>query len=340
MKAIILVGGVGSRMRPLTYERPKQMLPILGVPMIEYVLEWLLHHGVTEAVLALGYMPDRFVEAYPEGVIAGVKVTYAVEEEPLDTGGAIRFAADHANINETFLVVNGDVLTDLNVTELLAFHKDHSAEATIALHPVEDPSHFGVVPTTFSGRVISFVEKPTREEATTNLINAGTYVFEPSVLDRIARTGRVSIERETFPRLAAAETLYAMPDHGYWMDAGTPLAFIEANTFMAKKLRRERASAVATGGSWIHHSSSVDPSSTLIGSVIDRSCTIGANVMLDNVVLLPGAEIHDGAKVSSSIIGPQAVIGEFSCLGATCVVGANVQVASRSELSGDIRLGV
>lgn len=340
MKAIILVGGVGSRMRPLTYERPKQMLPILGVPMIEYVLEWLLHHGVTEAVLSLGYMPDSFVAAYPEGVIAGVKVTYAVEEEPLDTGGAIRFAADYANIDDTFLVVNGDVLTDLNVTELLAFHKDRGAEATIALHPVEDPSRFGVVPTTFSGRVTSFVEKPPREEATTNLINAGTYVFEPSVLDRIASTGRVSIERETFPRLAAAETLYAMPDHGYWIDAGTPLAFIEANTFMARESRRDLRSAVGSEGSWIHHSSSVDPSSTLIGSVIDRSCTIGANVMLDNVVLLPGAEIHDGAKVRSSIIGPQAVIGSSSNLGATCVVGAHVQVGSRSELSGDVRLGV
>jgi mannose-1-phosphate guanylyltransferase len=314
------------------------MLPILGIPMIEYVFEWLGLHGIDEAVLSLGYLPDRFVEAYPGGVIAGIKVTYAVEDEPLDTAGAIRFAANFANVNETFIVVNGDVLTDLNLTKLLEFHRSRRAEATIALHPVDDPSRFGVVPTTPSGKVISFVEKPTREEAPTNLINAGTYVFEPSVLERIARTGRVSVERETFPTLATAGTLYAMPDQGYWLDAGTPLAFIEANTLMAKLRRGEQTFNNFPDGSWVHPMSSVDPSSAIIGSVIDRSCDIGANVVLRNVVLLPGVEVQDGARVSSSIIGDGAVIGRLSNLGPTCVVGANVQVGSRSELSGDVRL--
>ena len=316
------------------------MLPLLGTPMIEYVLEWLVAHGVKEAILSLGYMPDKFIEAYPEGVISGVKVSYAVEPEPLDTAGAVRYAAEFANINDTFVVVNGDVLTDLNITELLAFHRDRGAEATIALHPVDDPSRFGVVPTSTDGRVISFVEKPSREEAPTNLINAGTYILEPTVLNGISRSGPVSIERDTFPKLAAAGTLYAMRDDAYWLDAGTPLSFIEANRRMAMIRRKEGAEKDVHDGSWVHPLSSIDPSSKLVGTVVDRSCSVGANVVLDNVVMLPGAEVQNGAQIRSSIIGPRAVIGESSKLGATCVVGANVQVGSRSELSGDVRLGV
>lgn len=339
MKAIILVGGVGSRMRPLTYDRPKQMLPLMGIPMIEYVFEWLVRHGVTEAVLALGYLPTSFINAYPTGVIAGIDVTYAVEPEPLDTAGAIRFAAKCANINETFLVVNGDVITDLDVTKLLEFHRDRGAEATIALHPVEDPSRFGVVPTTAEGRVISFVEKPLREDAPTNLVNAGTYIFEPSVLDRIAHTGRVSVEREIFPQLASGGRLYAMPDRAHWLDAGTPMAFLEANAYIMWRRFRDSSLTDIVESNWIHPLASVDPSSSLVGSVIDRSCSVGPNVLLENVVLLPGAHVRDGAQVRSSIIGPNAVVGSHSNLGATCVVGANYQVASQSILFGDVRLG-
>jgi mannose-1-phosphate guanylyltransferase len=339
MKAIILVGGIGSRLRPLTYDRPKQMLPLVGVPMIEHVLKRLARHGITDAVLALGYLPDRFIEAYPSGVIAGVNVTYAVEPESLDTAGAIRFAANYANVDETFLVANGDVLTDLDVTKLLEFHREHGAEATIALHPVEDPSRFGVVPTTPEGQVVSFVEKPERHLAPTNLINAGTYVFEPSVLDRIAPTGRVSLEREIFPNLATSGTLYAMPDHAYWLDAGTPMAFLEANAYLVLDQFNENALADFMKDSWIHPLATVDPSSKLVGSVVDQRCSVGPNVELNNVVLLPGAVVKEGARIRSSIIGPNAVIGSLSNLGATCVVGANFEVASNSVLSGDVRLG-
>jgi mannose-1-phosphate guanylyltransferase len=339
LKSIILVGGEGTRLRPLTYETPKQMLPLVGVPMIECVLGTLVSHGVTDAVLSLGYLPERFIEAYPSNVIAGVRVTYAVEPEPLDTSGAIRFAATYAGIDETFLVVNGDVLTDLNITRLLAFHRQHRAEATIALHPVEDPSSFGVVPTTPEGRVIAFVEKPPRDEAPTNLINAGTYIFEARVLDRIAPTGRVSIERDTFPTLAAAGTLYAMPDDAYWLDTGTPQTYIRANVDILNGRDGHRLITNIVDGSWRHPSSTIDPSATLVSSVVDRDCYVGANVALENVVLLPGAVIEEGAHVRESIIGPEAVIGSFSTLDATCVVGAKEHVAPESVLSGDVRLG-
>ena len=186
MKAVVLVGGEGTRLRPLTLTTPKQMLPVVGVPMLERVLGHLARHGVDEAVLSLGYLPDAFLEAYPDGRAAGVSLAYAVEPEPLDTAGAIRFAATSAGVDDTFVVVNGDVLTDLDLTGLVAFHRRAGAQGTIALHPVADPSAFGVVPTDADGRVTAFVEKPPRGEAPTNQINAGTYVLEPSVLKRIA----------------------------------------------------------------------------------------------------------------------------------------------------------
>ena len=201
MRAVVLVGGFGTRLRPLTLDRPKQMLPILGRPMIEPVLQHLSRHGIDDVVLSMGYRPDAFTAEYPTGVCAGVQLHFAVEPEPLDTAGAIRFAARDAGIDERFVVINADCLTDIDVSTLVAFHDARGAEGTIALHKVEDPSAFGVVPTDATGRVEAFVEKPPRDEAPTDLINAGIYVLEPSVLDRIAADRRVSIEREVFPAM-------------------------------------------------------------------------------------------------------------------------------------------
>jgi len=339
LKSIILVGGKGTRLRPLTYETPKQMLPLVGVPMIECVCETLAQHGVTDAVLSLGYLPDRFIEAYPDNVIAGVRMTYAVEPEPLDTAGAIRFAAKFAQFDETFLVINGDVLTDLDITKLVAFHRSRGAQATIALHPVEDPSRFGVVPTTLDGRVTAFVEKPPVGEAPTNLINAGTYVFEPSVLDEIAPTGRVSVERDTFPKLAATGTLFAMADDSYWLDTGTPQAYLQANVDILAGRKHPGHSSNIVGGSWSSPQATVDASAKLINSVVDRGCVVGAMVVIEDSVLLSGAVIQSHCEIRSSIIGPEAVIGSHSKLGATCVVGAKEHVAPDSELSGEVRLG-
>ncbi len=338
MQAVILVGGMGTRLRPLTYETPKQMLPLVGVPMIECALENLARHGVTDVVLSLGYLPDQFIAAYPDDVIAGINVTYAVEAEPLDTAGAIRYAAVSAGIADTFIVVNGDVVTDLDVTALLDFHRGHDAVGTIALHPVVDPSLFGVVSTAPDGRVLAFVEKPPREEAPTNLINAGTYVFEPAVLDRIAASGRVSVERETFPALAAAGQLYAMADGAYWLDTGTPHAYLQANVDILKG-RDGRNVASIVDGSWAHPTSHVSESATLVNAVIDRRCRVGPGAVVERAVLLPGAVVAAGAEVRWSIIGPDAVIGEYAQLGPTCVVGANEHVASGSALRGDVRLG-
>ena len=174
MRAVVLVGGFGTRLRPLTSTIPKPMLPVGHLPIIERLVTSLGRSGITEVTLALGFKPEPFVQAFPDGTCAGVAMRYAVEPEPLDTAGAIRFAADAAGIDETFVVVNGDILTDLDVSQLVHFHRAHAAEATIHLIAVPDPSAFGVVALDDDGRVLRFVEKPAPGTAPSNLINAGT----------------------------------------------------------------------------------------------------------------------------------------------------------------------
>ena len=339
MKAVILVGGEGTRLRPLTLSAPKQMLPIMGVPMIEGVLGQLARHGVDEAVLSLGYLPDRFLEAYPDGRCAGVTLRYAVEPAPLDTAGAVRFAAEELSIDDSFLVVNGDVLTDLDVTGLVAFHRERGAEGTIALYPVDDPSRFGVVPTEEDGRVIAFVEKPPADEAPTNLINAGTYVFEPSFLDRVPLGERVSIERVTFPAMVEDGVLYAWPDESYWLDTGTPDAYLQAHRDILRGQRHpDFVRHPISDGSYLLPGATVDPAATVVGSVVDAGCVVAARAVVTDSVLLPGAIVEYGARVTSSILGPRSVVGAGAALEATTVLGAGAIVAP-GEILVDARVG-
>ena len=187
MRAVVLVGGFGTRLRPLTLSVPKPMLPIGHVPMIVRLVERLGRGGVTEVVLALGFRPEPFIEAFPDGHCGGVALTYAVEPEPLDTAGAIKFAAEFGGIDDTFVVANGDVMTDLDVSALVDAHRSFGAEATLHLIGVDDPSAYGVVDLADGGSIEAFVEKPAPGTEPSNLINAGTYVFEPSVLARHSR---------------------------------------------------------------------------------------------------------------------------------------------------------
>lgn len=353
MKAVVLVGGEGTRLRPLTLSTPKQMLPIVEQRMIERVLGRLVPFGIDEAVLSLGYLPDAFMKAYPDGVAAGVRLRYAVEPTPLDTAGAIRFAARGTGIDDTFVVVNGDVLTDMDLAGLLAFHRARGAEASISLHPVEDPSAFGVVPTDDDGRVKAFVEKPARAQAPTNLINAGTYVLEPSVLDRIPAGRRVSIEREVFPSMVAAGTLFALADAAYWLDTGTPEAYLQAHFDLLEGRRpgppapgaRETAPGVwhlgapevdrdaeVAGPVLLGDGAAVRGGASISRSVVGHDCTVGSRAQVVASVLLPGATVDDGARVVGSIVGTRARVGEgsdvrpLSVLGAGAVVGAGTVV--------------
>jgi mannose-1-phosphate guanylyltransferase len=229
MHAVVLVGGFGTRLRPLTLTTPKPLLPIANVRQLEHLIASLGTAGVTEVVLAIGFKPEPFFEAFPDGVCAGIALHYAVEPEPLDTAGAIAFAARHAGISDTFIVMNGDIMCDVDLSQLVAFHKRQDAEGTLHLTPVVDPSQFGVVESDDKGWVKRFVEKPAPGETSSNLVNAGTYVLEPSVISRIPEGQRLSIERVVFPAMVADGTLAAMPTDDYWIDTGLPSTYLRAN---------------------------------------------------------------------------------------------------------------
>jgi mannose-1-phosphate guanylyltransferase len=327
MRAVVLVGGFGTRLRPLTLEVPKQMLPVVHVTMLERVIAGLGRHGIDEAVLALGYRPDVFAEAYPDGECAGVALHYAVEPEPLDTAGAIRFAARHAGIDDTFVVVNGDVINDFDLESLVELHRARGAEGTIHLTPVDDPSRYGVVPTDDDGRVLGFIEKPPREEAPTNWINAGTYVLEPSVIDRIAEGRKVSVERETFPAMVADGTLFALQDACYWVDAGTPATYLDVQLDLIDGTR-----GAAEQG--VHATAEVHRSAVVERSVIGAATVVEEGAVVVGSSVASGARIGAGARVEGSIVADGAVIGSRAHLRNLTVVGRNQSVADASTLDG------
>ncbi len=356
MMAVVLVGGLGTRLQPLTITTPKQMLPVAEVSVIERVLAHLAAHGVTEAVLSLGYQPDAFLTAFPDDRAAGVALSYAIDPEPLDTAGAVGFAAKGAGVESTFVVVNGDVLTDHDLTTLVEFHRTHGAEGTIALTRVDDPSAYGVVATDERGKVEAFVEKPSPETAPSNFINAGIYVLEPAVLDRIP-AGPSSIERKVFPAMVRGGSLYALASPAYWIDVGTPVTYLKAQLDLLDGLRGEtpapgaeqRAAQVWTLGSPVVDGEVLPPS--LVGDAayvaargrVERS-VVGAGVRVEgdavvrDSVLLPGAVIRGGAVVEHSIVGERAVVGAGTRLSDLTVVGGGAVVDADQQLVG-ARLG-
>ncbi|MDH3705664.1 MAG: NDP-sugar synthase [Acidimicrobiia bacterium] len=325
MKAVVLVGGFGTRLRPLTADVPKQMLPVVDRPMIEHVLAGLHRYGVDEAVLALGYQPDAFIDAYPDGHCAGVSLVYAVEPEPLDTAGAIRFAAGEAGIDERFIAVNGDVFTDLDLGELVAFHDHAGAEASISLTPVDDPSRYGVVPTDDDGRVLGFIEKPPAGEAPTNWINAGSYVLEASVLDRIDPGRPVSIERETFPAIVDDGRLYAKGSDAYWVDAGTAATYIQVQVDLVSGARELVLPAIAADARCA-------ADATIEHSVIGAAAEVASGARVDGSVVGERARIGADATVKDSVVAAGAVIGQGAVVADGSIIGTGQEVAAGATL--------
>ena len=328
MRAVVLVGGFGTRLRPLTYTTPKPLLPVVHRPILEHVLANLARGGVTEAVLSLGFKPDAFRVAYPDGTCAGVRLRYAVEDEPLDTAGAIRFAAHAAGFAGARIVaVNGDVLTDLDVATLVDFHESRGAEGTIHLTPVDDPSAFGVVPTDDRGRVTAFIEKPPRQSAPTNLINAGTYVLEPPALGRVAASGRVSIERETFPAMVADGVLFALATDDYWLDAGRPDQYLQANLDVLDGRRR------STPVDPIGAGASVAPTAKVVRTVVGAGSRLEPEARVADSVLLPNVVVGSGAVVERSVLGAGVHIGRGAVV-TDAVVGDTERIEAGAALDG------
>jgi mannose-1-phosphate guanylyltransferase len=327
MYAIVLVGGFGTRLRPLTDHVPKPMLPIVHRPMIVRLVERLASGGVTDVVLALGFKPEPFLSAFPDGRHGDVRVHYAVEPEPLDTAGAIAFGAREAGVDELFVVANGDIITDLDVAALVSAHRASRSQGTIHLTPVDDPSAFGVVEIDAEGRVQRFVEKPSPGETESNLINAGTYVLEPSVLDLIQPGRKVSIERDTFPRLVASGALSAVATDDYWIDTGRPALYLQANLDLVRGNRGLLDSPA------IHPEATVDPTARCVDAVVGPDVAIGSGATVNGSVLLPGARVDDGATVADSIVagrvGRDADV-RSSVIGATYTVPLRARVDSEA----------
>ncbi|HLM16843.1 MAG TPA: NDP-sugar synthase [Acidimicrobiia bacterium] len=354
MKAIVLVGGEGTRLRPLTYTTPKPLLPIANQPFLKRQLAWLARYGVDEVVLSLGYLPDAFEQHFPEGRFGDVVLHYAVEDHPLGTAGAIRFAAQ--GLDERVVVCNGDVLTTLDLGKLVDFHDARGAEATICLTKVADPSAFGVVPTRHDGEVVAFVEKPPKAKAPTNWINAGTYVLEPSVLQRIPERLTVSIERETFPRmLEEPSRMYAMASDAYWIDIGSPEKYLQAHAdVLAGVLGGEPAPGAreSTPGIWIQGDVHVDAEARLIapvllgdgarvdagarvaGSALGAGASVGAGARVLRSVVSDHAVLEADAEVIDSVLGPGARLGTGAIASDHSIVGNGATLEAGARASG------
>ena len=317
MKAFILAGGFGTRLRPLTYTRPKHMLPIANRPHIEHVFDLLEKCGVREIVLLTSYLAEHFAGVVDDAAARGLDFAVAHENEPLGTAGAFKNAEDLVG-DEAFLAFNGDVLTDIDLNKVLEFHKTKDAEATIVLTPVEDPSAYGVVPTDDDERVLGFIEKPKIDQAPTNFINAGIYVFEPSILDRIPEGKVYSAEHELFPGLVEeGARLFATATDAYWMDIGTPQQYLKAN--LDALLGRYRTTAVEEPG----HGAVLSAD----GAYVSESASVRT------VCLGTGARIEDGSTVERSVLLPGAVVGAGASV-QTSIVGEDARVRPGAVLSG------
>lgn len=316
----MLAGGFGTRLRPLTYTRPKHLLPIANRPHIEHVFDLLRRHDVTDVVLTTSYLAEAFEETVERALRDGMNVYVTHEEVGLGTAGALKNAEAEIG-DETFLVFNGDVLTDVDLDALVAFHRRSRAEGTILLTPVDDPSAFGVVPTQGDGRVTGFIEKPPREEAPTNQINAGVYVLEPSVLERIPAGREWSVERALFPELVEeGAPLYALSSDAYWMDVGTPDKYLKANMdAIGGRFKMHSGAAVSddasiessarVASSCIGPAGKIDADATVEGSVLLAGCNVGRGAMVTGCVLGEGVTIAPGAQLSDETIADFETVG-------------------------------
>jgi mannose-1-phosphate guanylyltransferase len=336
--AVVLVGGEGTRLRPLTLDRPKSMLPIAGRPFLLHFLDRLGAAGVERVILSCGYLPDAIQRVLGDGLPGGPPVEYAIEPEPLGTAGAIRFAAEGRVGGEPFLALNGDVLADADLGAVVRGHRASGARATIVLTPKDDPRRYGVVLTEGDGTVTAFREKP---EPSPELgpppywINAGAYVLDPDVLDLIPAGRTVSIEREVFPALVG-RGLRAVRDHGYFNDIGTPLSYLGANLDSLDGTAR-----TAVGGHadllLVAADARVDPAARLVppvlvcaGATIDAEAAVGPHAVVG-----AGARVARGARVTRSVVHEHADVGVDGRV-SDAVIGTRARVSARAVVDGRI----
>ncbi|MCX6438001.1 MAG: NDP-sugar synthase [Actinobacteria bacterium] len=318
---ILLVGGFGTRLMPLTRHTPKPMLPVAGLPVTEHQLAMARSAGITTVVLATSYLSEVFIPYFGDGSEFGMKLLYAVEKEPLGTGGAIRNAADLLGRDESIVIFNGDVLSSHNLRGQIDFHEKNRADVTLHLTNVEDARAYGCVPTDSTKRVTAFLEK--MENPPTNTINAGCYVFSPSVIDEIAPHSVVSIERETFPHLVSSgKRVFGYLDQSYWLDIGTPKALMQGSRDLVSGVAD--APALRSAKVMSHSRESV----VMDGAQIDASAMIsGASAIGSGVFVGPGA------VVDASIICSDVIIGEGASI-THSFIASGTKIEKNSHISG------
>ena len=342
MKGLILAGGKGTRLRPLTINTPKPVVPVANAPFLLYQIDLMRSAGIDEIILSLSYQPRKIEDLLKDGSDYGVTIRYAVEGTPLGTGGAFKNAEEQ--IDSTTVVFNGDVLTSLDLNATIARHKATGAVATLVLTPVDNPSAYGLVETDADGRVLRFIEKPGPDEITTHNINAGVYVLEPSVLKYMPKGEPYSFERGLFPTLLEKkERVQSFVLDGYWIDIGTPQNYLEVHhDILAGKFRSSRV-PVNAASETVSTSALVDPRSILDtdvtirpgarieNSVIGRKCKIGESVHIIDSVIWPGTTIDADARISGSIVGKGCMIGHSAVLNPGTVLGDKTVITDFSQ---------
>lgn len=354
MQALILAGGEGTRLRPLTSTIPKPVVPLVDRPFITYMIEWLRAHGVDDVILASGFMAADVRSVIGDGASLGVRVRYVEEPRPLGTGGALKHAQEL--LAERFLMLNGDVLTDLDLGAQLSQHERTGARATLALVPVDDPSAYGLVRCGSDHTVEAFVEKPAPDEADTNLISAGAYVLQRDILDEMAPAGTtVSIERDVFP-LLVGRGLYGYVASGYWLDIGTPERYLEGTfDILSGRVRTQLSERLEREGSVLIESSDVE-GRVIAPALVQADCTVapdatvgpdavlasgvfvGERTRIKRSVLLEGASIGAGSVVSDAIVGPGAQIGDDCRIAPGAVLGEGAVVGGGNALEPGARI--
>jgi mannose-1-phosphate guanylyltransferase len=352
MKAVILAGGQGTRLRPLTINTPKAMVPIANMPFLECFLVYLRSHGVDEAILALGHLPKAVAEYFGDGRRLGIRITPSIEESPLGTAGAVANAARF--LDGPFLVFNGDVFTDIDLTEMISWHRNHRSVATLALTKVENPSAYGVLDVTTDGRIRHFVEKPPAGQEPSNLINAGVYLLEREVLEWIPAGRFAMFERDVFPKMLAADKeLYGYRSDAYWIDIGTPASYLAVNQDVVSgkvspgwlKLEERLEddpliSGLVLGGQVVIGQGTILGKGAAItgASVIGRHCVIGPSAKMEGVVVWDGVKIGEGAVLKNCIIARDACLGTRCYVPDGCVVGERVTIRDGQVLEPDTRV--
>lgn len=354
MQALILAGGEGTRLRPLTSTIPKPVVPLVGRPFIVYMLQWLRAHGVDDVILGCGFMADGVRRVLGDGSELGIRLRYLEEPKPLGTGGALKFAEEL--LEERFFMLNGDVLTDIDLTAQLRQHERTGARATLALYPVDDPSAYGLVRLGGDGAVSDFIEKPGLDELDTNLINAGAYILEREVLEAMPAAGsNVSIEREVFPTLVG-HGLFGYEAAGYWLDIGTPGRYLKATyDILEGKVSTEVGRELGDHGLALVDGARVDgrivapvlvgagcsvAAQALVGdrSVLGEGVTVSERARVEASVLLDGVHVGASTTISASIVAPGVTIGDHCHIEGGVVLGAGVKLGSGNTLAAGARI--